>query len=342
MQQRDVVAERNRHDPTIESYLRQRGAHELPTGLAEDVLRVAATTPQEADSGFSPMLPRLAMASAAAAVFAALLILQLSPPPIGDDAPTGVPSQAPTPSASPAPSPTVTGEPGITTGEHATVTAEQLDARYERASDAPIVTAVSEGDRVYVVDGPVATEEAVWYRIQHPAHRYVPGFVWISFESQPAADAALEPFEPRCPGAPIDMSLFEDLTPMERLLCFGDEPITIGPIHVLGGEGGEEEPVGEPGWLVDPAPWELYTNFNWPNATTQGSLSGRVEPGTSPQLANESWVEIVGHFDHSDAIGCSRQLPEPEYSESDDLAELWCRQQFVIIEATEVPAPPQD
>lgn len=219
---------------------------------------------------------------------------------------------------------------------------QQLEARHDRRNEAPVVAALAEGDRVYVVDGPVSAEEAVWYRVQHPAHRYVPGFVWIFFESQQAADAALQPFEPRCSSTPTDMELFEDLTPMERLLCFGDEPITIGPIHVLGGEGGDGEPVGEPGWLVDAAPWELYTAFNWPNATTQGSLSGRVEPGTSPQLASGAWFQIVGHFDHPDAIGCSRQLSESEYSESDDLAELWWRQQFVIIEATQVPAPPQD
>ncbi|MGI8828737.1 MAG: hypothetical protein ACR2I5_03060 [Candidatus Limnocylindria bacterium] len=336
------MAERDRYDPTIETYLRQRGAHEMPMGLADEVLRVAATTPQETGSRFWPRLPRLALATAAAAFAAAVFILQLSPPPVGEDAPTGRPSQSPPPSASPAPSPTATDEPGITTGEHARVTVEQLEARHERSDEAPVVAALAEGDRVYVVEGPIAAEEAVWYRVQHPAHRYTPSFVWVSFENQQEAHSALEPFEPRCPGAPIDMELFDDLTAMERLLCFGVEPITIGPIHVLGGEGGEEEPVGEPGWLVNAAPWELYTAFNWPNATTQGSLSGRVEPGTSPQLASEAWFEIVGTLDHPDARGCSRQLSEPEYGESDDLAELWCRQQFVIIEATRVPAPPED
>ena len=337
------MAERSRYDPTIETYLRQRGAHEMPMSLADEVLRVAATTPQQTRSRFWPMLPRLAMASAVAALFtAAVFIFQLSPPPIGDPEPTGVPSQAPTPSASSVSSPTATDEPGIAAGEHARVTVEQLEARHELRNEAPVVATLVEGDRVYVVEGPVAVGEGVWYRVQHPAHRYRPGFIWISFGSQQEADAALQPFEPRCPGAPIDMELFEDLTAMERLLCFGDEPVTIGPIHVFGGEGGEEEPVGEPGWLVDAAPWELYTAFNWPNETTQGSLSGRVDPGTSPQLASGAWFEIVGHFDHPDAIGCSRQLPEPEYSESDDLAELWCRQQFVIIEATQVAAPPQD
>lgn len=335
------MAERNRYDPTIETYLRQRGAHEMPMGLADDVLRAAATTPQETGSRIWPMLPRLAMVTAAAALFATLFISQLSAPSIGDDEPTGAPSEPATPSAASEPSPTATDEAGVTTGEHARVTVAQLEARHAPRSEAPVVAALAEGDRVYVVEGPVSAEEAVWYRVQHPAHRYTPGFVWVSFESQEEANAALQSFAPRCPSAPIDMELFEDLAAMERLLCFGDEPITIGPIHVLVGEGGREEPVGEPGWLVDAAPWELYTAFNWPNATTQGSLSGRVEPGTTPQLASGAWFEIEGRFDHPDAIGCARQLPEPEYRESDDLAELWCRQQFVIIEATQVPGQPE-
>lgn len=316
----------------------------MPPRLRDEVVQAAEYMPQEARRGGWWLSPRLVLsfAAVAVAILAAIITLEPSSLAPGDDTPSMTPRPTPTLVASEPPSPRSRGDAHLSAGEHASVTVGTIEARYRPVAEAPAVTVLSSGDRVYVVDGPIVANDAVWYRVQHPAHRNVPGFVWISFETQAEAEAALVAFEPRCPSSPIDMELFEEMTPMERVLCFGDEPITLGPVFVIAIPPGTEEVSGNPAWLAGPAPWELYTTFNWPNATTEGTLSGRTEPGTNAQLASESWMEVVGHFDHPDAVGCSRQLPEPGYVESTDLAQLWCRQQFVIVEASEVAAPPEE
>jgi hypothetical protein len=333
-----------RRDPDRErilaAYLRARGAVEPPDRLLEEVA-AHARSERQVGKGSSPGWARLlAVPATALAAIVLVLGLQYALDRLGDrpTSPTPTPgatgTETPSPSATPSESP---GPSGIETGDFVRVQSDIWPTWYERDASAEGVTRLTEGDVVWILEGPVHDAEAVWYRVQSPRHRNVVGFVWLRFADEQQAADALQPHEPRCPPA-SDVDAFSALAPMERLACYGAGEVTLRPVRV----GAVDEPDlvdGSPAWLVASAPLEIYTTADYPNATTEGTLSGRVAPGAGVSLELAGWYELRGHFDHPDAASCVRDLAHAGYEEPPAAAVTWCRQQFVITEAIPVPAP---
>lgn len=328
----------------LTAYLRARGAVEPPDRLLEEV---TARVGSERQVGRWPSFGwarLLAVPATALAAIAFVLGLQYALDRLGERpaAPTPTPAatdtETPSPSASPSESPSPIG---IEAGDFARVLSDSVPAWYGRDTSAEGVTRLTAGDVVWVLEGPVHDAEAVWYRVQSPQHRNVVGFVWVHFaDAQQAADA-LQPHQPRCPPA-SDVDAFSVLVPMERLACYGTGEITLGQVRVSTGEGPGPDPDavdGSPAWLVESAPLEIYTTADYPNATTEGTLSARLAPEADVFLELPGWYELRGSFDHPDAASCERDLPHPGYDEPPSAAVVWCRQQFIITDVTSVSPP---
>lgn len=333
MSERETDRER-----VLRAYLRARGAVEPPPELAPAVLARIAAEPQVTRGNFFGALRVLAIGATVVAAFAVVLLVQFGLQRVGDrpSPPPAVTPPAPSlTTVSPSPTPTGAALPSAAT--FARVEVETWPAHAQRDPQADPVTVLTRGEIIYVFDGPVSADGDVWYHVQTPRHRTVPPFVWVRLGDAEGVDDPLVMHEPRCP-EPADATAFSALAPMERLQCYGAEEITLGPVRV-GAVGGPDPVDGSPGWLAESAPFEIYTTADYPNATTEGTLSGRVAPDADVSLELPGWYELRGRFDHPEAGTCERDLAHPGYDEPPAAAVIWCRQQFVINEAVPVPEP---
>lgn len=195
---------------------------------------------------------------------------------------------------------------------------------------------VHQGDRLYVVDGPVAAHGRNYWQL---AGRWPLAYTALGWypETNEGSQQALAPFAPDCPSAdqPISGSELMILGGSEGLVCFGNVELTVsGQLKCFranadGGAGG--------------APWMDSSRFCkiddvlW----VYGEAATRLleEPAYLDSITGT--YEAVGHFEDLAAKGC-RWMPigvslNAPGGPPDPGAVMTCRQDFVVTSATELP-----
>ncbi len=268
----------------------------------------------------------------------------------GDDQarPDGTPESPPaSPAVSPSGSPASTSpgadatqspaaSPGSTAGtEEPTVVLEpdtlaeviitELVVRVEPrvAEDSQILEPVlTEGQRLFVVDGPHAESGYWWYLVQpimaRDASEALP-FGWVASADRDG-EPWLEAIDPECPSEPT-VEAIAALSPEEQLVCFGDETLTIT---------GEQQQCGASNVSIDPS-WFQGGGCSY-GPTPEAAVFVRFPPevegpsGTGAQ-------EFTGHFDDQRAQECRWVGAEPRTPRLPEQAIVFCRTQFVVESA---------
>ena len=96
------------------------------------------------------------------------------------------------------------------------------------------------GDRLYVVDGPVVADNYDWYQVVpigtgplRPGSELPVG--WVS-RGDHDARPWIQPVEPDCPTAPVDIAQLLSMHRLERLACFGNSTLSFQAIVAAGRE----------------------------------------------------------------------------------------------------------
>jgi hypothetical protein len=84
---------------------------------------------------------------------------------------------------------------------------------------------LSEGDQVFVVDGPVRASGYDWYDVR-PLSARLPSWGWVAAASR-SDEPWLVPGVATCPPTPTTFAQLTALTDGQRLACFSRVPITV-------------------------------------------------------------------------------------------------------------------
>ncbi len=246
------------------------------------------------------------------------------------------------PSAEPQPQPAVGA---FVPGTYAEATSDDLTIRREAGSP-KVVSSLYTGEWLLIVSTPTDIDGTAWVRIQYGDG----SFGWIGVDPD---EPPIEAVEPECPPGPANRALevpeIVALNPAERLLCFGDETITLTPVtwRTLR----SDSPYGgEPEWLAEEARLHLYGHGGWER---EASLPAHFDPEQRVEIADQGWASIRGRFDHPGSSACVRDIELGGMGIVDEEAfiaelapvaredgRLWCRQQFVISEIAPIADPP--
>lgn len=197
---------------------------------------------------------------------------------------------------------------------------------------------LTEGDLVYVIEGPRPADGYDWLLVTQLAPEFASrAGGWIAPASREGEEWVV-PATPDCP-TEISVAAFAAEAPPLLLYCFGGEELTLDGIY---GSCAHGDPViQEPEWLANN--FCSFEVLGRPEGTTAWpSISVHTEPGTvavpdgSPQP-----LRISGRYDAPVAETC-RFIDEadeimPELGETDELfLRFNCRAAFVVESATPI------
>jgi len=270
-----------------------------------------------------------------------------------EPSPTPVPSQTPGPSAAPpsVPVPDVialdppSGElanvgPPLAHDSMALVVTDNL-----RVRSAPFVGDLStkyqrlldNGDRLFVIDGPVIAQNYEWYQVKAWRPRS-PSVSWpVGWVARAGHDGEVwfRSTTVSCPASPVTVEALLTLAPADRLACYRDTTLEVRAV------------VGTAAVDCDPARSGCPTGPEWlARSALRASISASVDaPAAGVPIALEQGagldadaieqagvVRLSGTFDHPDATSCG---PDPERAGpagplSPTEAVLECRTRFVV------------
>jgi hypothetical protein len=254
-------------------------------------------------------------------------------------------SEAPSeePSATEEPTPVVEAPEGVLPpGSIARVVVDSVRVRAEPSTSADEVGTLARDELVglgfsYLIGdwGPVEADGYSWYPILALGTKDVPPVTepidrsetsgWVA--AGDGSDAFLELVPPRCVAGDPDLALLEVLLPWEQLACYGNRSITIEGTYGCGGCGGLYPGIFEPNWLASPLNFDLLSVD--PNERI-GPFLARFAPEGPERPEPASIVRVIGHFDDTAAVGCTVAPGEPSEAIDGVVAELYCREHFVV------------
>lgn len=287
-----------------------------------------------------------------------------SPTPTSIASPTPKSNATPQASATATETPTSSQTPGATPSQDATatpvvhppddllprfsigrVTADGLRIRTDPSTSAPLVATLAADGLVLVGSGPAhlagprAADGFTWYQVMALDSNVPmpPRGSWFELvdESEEvgwiaAGDGTsrfIETVPARCVAGNPSLELLDAWTPWERLSCLGDRPITFEGVYGCAGCGGFAHGEWKPEWLASPLNFQLISVD--PNERF-GPMDLRFPPDGPQPPEPGSIIRVTGHFDDPAATGCERALGEPAEPEDTQMAELYCRMQFVV------------
>ncbi len=229
--------------------------------------------------------------------------------------------------ASPSP---VTGRVNLTLNQPAVVVDPGATTYFSPDLGGHALNSLSVGARLFVVWGPQTVGGTDWYLVQWPPMRsYVPALGWLpsKVNGRPQAQTVA----PDCPSAPTQTQLVA-MAWGERLLCYGNNELTLSPVIV----GRDDHPQlhidGTPAWLADDSSLRLYDQDG--PLGVGGSIPVYLDPASSLSLPIGERLQVIGHFDDPAAAGCHRSFTGTEASnlvaEPPEVQVLRCRENFVI------------
>ncbi len=195
------------------------------------------------------------------------------------------------------------------------------------------LSGVRASQRMYVLAGPQTMNGTDWYLVQWPpARSYVPVLGWlpVKVDGRPQAESV----QPSCPAS----ATLADLVAMawgERLLCFGNQPLTLSGV-VAGEHPADLEVTGAPTWLAVDSALRLY-DADGPSGLG-GSMPIHVDPSSGVSVPTGSLLDVTGHFDDPAAGSCTRAFVDPQSMglvvEDPSAQVLRCRENFVVTEVS--------
>ena len=196
--------------------------------------------------------------------------------------------------------------------------------------------------------GPIQAEGFAWYPvIAIPDATELPplssgpillgpvAFGWVA--AGDPAEAYIALVDPRCPARPVNLATIEAMLPWERLACFGTEVMTLEGTFGCGVCSGIFPGTFEPPWLAFPFSGAALSLD--PNARI-GPFAMRFAPGGPEQPPHGRILRVTGHFDDPNAAGCAVAPGEPPVPLDATVAELFCREQFVVETLEEIGIDP--
>jgi hypothetical protein len=253
-------------------------------------------------------------------------------------------------SATPSPAPTATAAPTpvppLPKGSLALVRVTSLNVRVAASSTAALLitsgygqakTPLHSGDRILVLDGPVAAGGYRWYEVglsQDPKLTAAAVPVgWVAAGT--ASDPWLVADTTACPQPGV--VAIGALSGIQRLACYGNRSIgftahqaAIAPDAGLGGTC--QAPPGQPAWLVCD-----NINYNWVNndGGTSWLLLLHFDPATAiaatglaPASTTGPAYQVTGHFNDPAAQACASTTDSNAIAQAS--AKLTCETAFVV------------
>jgi hypothetical protein len=208
-----------------------------------------------------------------------------------------------------------------------------LSTKYQRLLD--------DGDRLFVIDGPVIAQNYEWYQVKAWRPRS-PSVSWpVGWVARAGHDGEVwfRSTTVGCPASPISVEDVVALAPADRLACYRDTTLQIRAV------------VGTAPVDCDPARSGCPTGPEWlARSALRASISASVDPpgagvpialdpgaGLDPDAIEQAGVvRLDGTFDHPDARSCG---PDPQRAGPDGPitpieAVLECRTRFVVTAVT--------
>jgi hypothetical protein len=305
-----------------------------------DVRRTPEPGPQayagEGSRGAPPWLP-MALGFGGAAIVGLVVLLAIlitrGDPALADAGASATPSasfgasSAPSASAGPSevasPSPSPTPRPALANRSIAEVRADAELRTQPGAGD--VIGTLGSGSRVFVIGTP-QDDESRWYRVAVVEGPYsecdgdfCPNDIGYLADGTSDADAILEGVTLDCDPSPMDAATLSALLPLERLACYGGNPIVVtGTLNHCYCDG----PIGttyNPSWLASPVTQFLF------DGTT--GVWVRFERNEFPDgLEAGDVVEATRAMEHDAAPDCTSSSTEMTTAE----VVLYCRTQLVV------------
>lgn len=208
-----------------------------------------------------------------------------------------------------------------------------LSTKYQRLLD--------DGDRLFVIDGPVIAQNYEWYQVKAWRPRS-PSVSWpVGWVARAGHDGEVwfRSTTVSCPAAPISVETVVALAPADRLACFRDATLQIravvGTAAVDCDPGRSGCPTG-PEWLANSA---LRASISASVDAPAAGVPIALDPGAgidADAIERAGVVRLRGTFDHPDARSCG---PDPQRAGptgplSPTEAVLECRTRFVVTAVT--------
>jgi hypothetical protein len=200
---------------------------------------------------------------------------------------------------------------------------------------------LDDGDRLFVIDGPVIAQNYEWYQVKAWRPRS-PSVSWpVGWVARAGHDGEVwfRSTTLSCPASPGTVEALLALAPADRLACYGDTTLQIRAV------------VGTAAVDCDPARFGCPTGPEWlAGSALRASISASVDApaagvpialeqgaGLDPDAIEQAGVvRLRGTFDHPDSTSCG---PDPERPGSagplsPTEAVLECRMRFVVTAVT--------
>lgn len=266
-----------------------------------------------------------------------------TPSPTVSETATASATSVSSPSASAAATPSTPELPEglLPAGSVITIYVESVRIRSEPSLDGNVIGTMAAGEAAYIENaidaGPVSADGYDWYRVAYAGGRdvwplqdafpggYLAGWMAAGDGTQRFAVLA----DVTCPTEKIDLdTLANDLTAWERLVCIGQEPVTIEGRFGCGGCGGEIAGAS-PSWLADLTQSEII------------AAQGRLYPSVGLALPPDASVPDVGdvvratlHVDDAASATCEYAPPSdgatPPMAFDPVAVTLFCREHLVL------------
>jgi hypothetical protein len=248
------------------------------------------------------------------------------------DAASGSPTESadPTPIPTATPEPTPTPPPAFANRSIVEVTVGVLNLRSQPGTGSTVIGELGEGARLFTIGQPQEVAGERWYRVAvvaGPYSRCEPQFcprdIGYVAEGSTAAEPYLLTAELNCPSSPMTAEALDALAPLERLSCYGGNPIVVtgtvdscycdGPLVVE----------YEPWWLAAPVSQFL---FHGTPALWLRFEDGEVAP---EDLVPGDIVAATVSMEHESAVDCTVSGPGDDHPTKAEII-LTCRAELVV------------
>jgi hypothetical protein len=270
-------------------------------------------------------------------VIASGLLRQSPPLTMATPTPTGT-----TPTAAPSPILPPLAD-ALPPGSLATVIADVV-MREQPSDDARQVTTIHAGQTLYVLGptgamlfGPVSADGAIWYPASYARDFEAwPANVdrlsgWVAVEA--SGVGLVEPRPAACPSERPTTGLLVAMVPWARVICYGDQELTLEGTWSFGfliDEFGMVPWDGEPDWLaIRPEKIQVVTLTLFEEGATD-ALNVVLGPAMEIPTLEGQMVLVTGHFDAGAADECVIRTGYPLVEQPRESTQSWCREQFVV------------